>query len=189
MVERQDQCMSLTLLFYQELTDIVNQYHDFIDERLRNQLPNKRLVKLLEIFSGSKNVAKMEELNDKLDRSIQQFQISKIYDDITDQFPEQIKQNYKGKAVYNSWVFCFRAKEYVPLSQFVANYSENQHLEADYITTIAKYVDADQNDEISFREFMNFVARHIQYYDNKGARIKSPDALLEALKNPTSTAG
>eukprot|EP00825_Cyclidium_porcatum_P045940 TRINITY_DN710_c0_g2_i2.p1 TRINITY_DN710_c0_g2~~TRINITY_DN710_c0_g2_i2.p1 ORF type:complete len:803 (-),score=190.89 TRINITY_DN710_c0_g2_i2:247-2655(-) len=182
-LDKQDLNPSLTLIFFDELKKTCEEYHAFIDERLRNQKTTKKLIKLLEIFSGQGNIQKMEELNVKIDKAIQQFQISKIYDDVTDQFPEQIKKTYRGRAGYNSWVYCFRNQEYVPVNRFIENYSENQNLDPQIIKSITDYIDMDKNQEISFREFMGFVSGHIQFYDSKGSSIKMPNELITALKN------
>jgi len=58
------------VIFFEELKDRMEDYSKFVDERVKNIKGNKLKV-LVEALSGDSNKKKLEELNAKLDDSIQ----------------------------------------------------------------------------------------------------------------------
>lgn len=58
------------MIFFEELKDRMEDYSKFVDERVKNIKGNKLKV-LVEALSGDSNKKKLEELNAKLDDSIQ----------------------------------------------------------------------------------------------------------------------
>lgn len=65
---------------------------------------------------------------------------------------------------------------------FIQKYATHLEIDTEKVQDIAKAIDRDKNESISFEEYMAFIDFYSSFYNEKGSHIKQLDKFIQKLK-------